>query len=172
MNNKEFEDSIQSLATEIREQAAGLRGELFLSFSYTSDVFNRYLDIELAKRDSSRTRFGILHNLITHGGSMTPTEIAKRVFRSKHAITRAIDVLEKDGLVKRSTVRGDRRLSKVSITKKGLKLIEANMADRREMSHRAMSCLTKRQAEVLRVISKKLRNHLLSFINDSNSAKR
>lgn len=165
---KPIEDSeIQPLATEIREQASELQGEIFLSFSYTADVFNRYLDILLAKRDSSRTRFGILHNLITHGGSMTPTEIAKRVFRSKHAVTRAIDVLEKDGLVRRGAVRGDRRLRRVSITREGLKRIAANMDDRREISQRAMSCLTQRQSEELRVILKRLRKHLLNMIYDS-----
>ena len=165
---KPIDDSeIQPLATEIREQAGELQGEIFLSFSYTADVFNRYLDILLTKRNSSRTRFGILHNLITHGGSMTPTEIAKRVFRSKHAVTRAIDVLEKDGLVRRGAVRGDRRLRKVSITREGLKLIAANMDDRREISQRAMSCLTQRQSEELRVILKRLRKHLLNMIYDS-----
>jgi DNA-binding MarR family transcriptional regulator len=161
------ESDIQPLADEIREQASELRGEIFLSFSYTADIFNRNLDIMLAKRNSSRTRFGILHNLVTHGGSMTPTEIAKRVFRSKHAVTRAIDVLEKDGLVRRGTVRGDRRLRKVSITKKGIKLIADNMDDRRESSQRAMSCLTQRQSEELKVILERLRKHLLSMIDDS-----
>jgi DNA-binding MarR family transcriptional regulator len=158
---------IEPLATEIREQAGELQGEIFLSFSYTADVFNRYLDILLARRNSSRTRFGILHNLITHGGSMTPTEIAKRVFRSKHAVTRAIDVLEKDGLVRRGTVRGDRRIRKVNITRKGLELIEANVDDRREISQQAMSCLGQRQSEELKVILERLRKHLLSLIYDS-----
>ncbi|MBA7686298.1 hypothetical protein ES703_94741 [subsurface metagenome] len=164
---KPIEDSeIQSLATEIREQASDLQGEIFLSFSYTADVFNRHLDILLAKRNSSRTRFGILHNLITHGGSMTPTEIARRVFRSKHAVTRAIDVLEKDGLVRRGAIHGDRRLRKVNITRRGLKLIAFNMDDRREIGRRAMSCLTQRQSEELRVILKRLRKHLLDMISD------
>jgi DNA-binding MarR family transcriptional regulator len=158
---------IEPLAAEIREQASELQGEIFLSFSYTADVFNRHLDVELAKRDSSRTRFGILHNLITHGGSMTPTEIAKRVFRSKHAVTRAIDVLEKDGLVRRGAVRGDRRLRRVSITRKGLKLIATNMYDRREMSQQAMSCLNQRQSEELKVILERFRKHLLSLLYDS-----
>jgi DNA-binding MarR family transcriptional regulator len=158
---------IEPLATEIREQAGELQGEIFLSFSYTADVFNRYLDVLLTKRDSSRTRFGILHNLITHGGSMTPTEIAKRVFRSKHAVTRAIDVLEKDGLVRRGTVRGDRRLRKVSITRKGLRLIATNVDDRREISRQAMSCLNQRQSEELKVILERLRKRLLSLIYDS-----
>lgn len=158
---------IEPLATEIREQASELQGEIFLSFSYTADVFNRYLDILLTRRNSSRTRFGILHNLITHGGSMTPTEIAKRVFRSKHAVTRAIDVLEKDGLVRRGTVRGDRRLRKVNITRKGLELIQANVDDRREISLQALSCLSQKQSEELKVILERLRKHLLSLIYDS-----
>ena len=97
---------------------------------------------------------------------MTSTDIDRRVFRSKHAVTRAIDVLEKDGLVRRGAIHGDRRLRKVNITRRGLKLIAFNMDDRREIGRRAMSCLTQRQSEELRVILKRLRKHLLDMISD------
>ena len=58
---------IQSMADEIREQAAQLRILTFLSFIYTADVVNRYLDIEVARYPVSRTGFSILHNLVLHG---------------------------------------------------------------------------------------------------------
>ena len=82
---------IQSMADEIREQAAQLRVLTFLSFIYTSDVVNRYLDIEVARYPVGRTGFSVLHNLVLHGGTMTPTDLSQRVFRSKHAVTRAGD---------------------------------------------------------------------------------
>ena len=78
MSTEELRDKqslLESLADEIRAQAVDLRGELLLSILYTTIVFNRYLEIETAKRESTPTRFGILHNLVTHGGVMTPIQI-------------------------------------------------------------------------------------------------
>ena len=40
---------LQSMAEEIREQAAQLRILTFLSFIQTADVVNRYMDIEVAR---------------------------------------------------------------------------------------------------------------------------
>jgi len=161
---------LDSLADEIRAQAVDLRGELLLSILYTTIVFNRYLEIETAKRESTPTRFGILHNLVTHGGVMTPTNIGKRIFKSKHAVSRAVDVLEKDGLVRRQPISGDRRLRRITITRKGLDFVTANLAEMRITSSKIFSCLNTRQAEELRIILKQLREHLLELI-DSSSAK-
>jgi len=91
----DYRRDIEILSSQLREQSKELQSDLFLLFSRTADVFNRYLEYELNKRNSNKTTYGILHNLITHGGYMTPTELAEKVFRSKHAITRSIDLLEK-----------------------------------------------------------------------------
>lgn len=162
---------LESLADEIRAQALDLRGELILSILYTTILFNRYLEIETAKRESTPTRFGILHNLVTHGGVMTPTNIGKRVFKSKHAVSRAVDVLEKDGLVKRQPVSGDRRFRRIAITPKGLDFVKANLAEMRVINHKTLSCLDIRQAEELRIILRQLRKHLLELIDSSSSQK-
>ena len=95
--NKVFSSELQTMADEIREQAAQLRVLTFLSFVYTADVINRYLDITLAKYPVGRTGFSVLHSLVLHGGTMTPTKLSERIFRSKHAITRVVDKLEELG---------------------------------------------------------------------------
>jgi len=78
---KSFENEIKSLANEIRAQGDDLRVGNFLSFIYTSDIVNRYLDTTLRKYGVNRTWMNILHTLITHDGTMTPLLIAssKRV---------------------------------------------------------------------------------------------
>ncbi len=148
--NNVTDQDLESLNAQIRQQSAELKGDLFLLIARTADVFNRYLDCELNKRNSNRANFAILHNLITHDGSMTPTELTKKVFRSKHSITRAIDSLEKEGLVKRRAVKGDRRLTSVRITKKGLEFVATKFADRQEIVHQALSGLNKKQSKELK----------------------
>lgn len=163
-----FKDSIESIAADIRTQARHLRVDTFLSLIYTADVVNRYLDIELTKQPASRTGFNVLNNLILHGGIMTPTDISKRIFRSKHAVTRIIDTLEKQGLVKREPIGEDRRTRKVSITKKGLELIKVTTADeQRRISHAVFSPLNEKQTKELNMILREVRKHVLSLIPHS-----
>jgi len=116
---KSFEDTMESLANDIRVQANDLRVDNFLSFVYAADIVNRYLDTELRRVHLNRTQMNILHTLVTHEGMLTPTELGRRVFRSDHAITRAVDGLEKEGLARREGTANDRRLRKVVITRKG-----------------------------------------------------
>jgi len=158
---------LQSMADEIREQAAQLRVLTLLSFVYTADVVNRYLDIEVARYPVGRTGFSVLHNLVLHGGTMTPTSLSQRVFRSKHAVTRVVDKLEKLGFVKRDAIGTDRRVRKVSITKEGLAFVKkAQAAGQQRMGNVLFSPLNKKQIESLGEMMKKLREHTLTLINN------
>lgn len=160
---------LQSMADEIREQAAQLRVLTFLSFMYTSEVVSRYLDIELARYPVGRTGFSVLHNLVLHGGTMTPTDLSKRIFRSKHAITRVVDRLEKFGYVKRDDIGSDRRVRKVSLTKEGLTFIkESRAVGQQRLGHILLSTLKHEQIEELGVIMKQIREHTLKLITDAN----
>jgi len=161
---------IQSMADEIREQAAQLRVLTLLSFVYTADVVNRYLDIEVARYPVSRTGFSILHNLVLHGGTMTPTNLSKRVFRSKHAVTRVVDKLEKLGFVKRDGIGSDRRVRKVSITNEGLAFVkEAQAAGQQRMGHVLLRPLGQKQVEALGTMLKQIREHVLELIDSART---
>jgi MarR family transcriptional repressor of emrRAB len=161
---------LQSMAEEIREQAAQLRVLTFLSFIYTSDVVNRYLEIEVARYPVSRTGFSVLHNLVLHGGTMTPTDLSKRIFRSKHAVTRVVDKLENLGFVKRDGIGSDRRMRKVSITKEGLEFVKkAQATGQQRLGHVLLSPLDRKQIESLRKMMKKIREHALTLIDNAKN---
>jgi DNA-binding MarR family transcriptional regulator len=158
---------IQSMADEIREQAAQLRVMTFLSFLYTAEVVSRYLDMELAKYPIGQTGFSVLHNLILHGGTMTPTDLSKRTFRSKHAITRIVDRLEKYGYVKRDDIGSDRRVRKVSLTKAGLTFVkESQAAGQQRLGSVLLGPLQRKQIEDLGVMMKQIREHALTLISN------
>src|SRR4030043_1087825 len=162
---------LQSMADAIREQAEQLRILTFLSFVYTADVINRYLDIELARYPVGRTGFSVLHNLVLHGGTMTPTKLSDRIFRSKHAVTRVVDKLEKLGFVKRGTIGSDRRVRKVSITKEGLVFVkESQAAGQQRVGHILLPPLDQKQIETLRTNMKQIREHALKLIAKRKSS--
>jgi DNA-binding MarR family transcriptional regulator len=166
--SKISDHELQSMADEIREQAAQLRVLTLLSFIYTADVVSRYLDIELARYPIGRTGFSVLHNLVLHGGTMMPTDLSKRIFRSKHAITRVVDRLEKLGFVKRDDLGSDRRVRKVSLTKEGLAFVkESHAAGQQRVGHVLLHPLDQKQTEKLGVMMKLIREHALKLIADA-----
>src|SRR3990172_3109353 len=165
----DFEERLETLAKDIQAQAKDLRYDNLLSFAYTADTMHRYLDIVLSKYAIKQTYYNILHSLITRGGVMTPTELSKRVYRSKHAITRAVDTLEREGLVAREGIGIDRRTRKVAITKKGLEAVKKSTPARRTISYDAMSCFNEQQAEEFNASLRQLRKHALDLIEAENS---
>jgi DNA-binding MarR family transcriptional regulator len=156
------------MADKIREQAAQLRVLTFLSFVYTADVVNRYLDIEIAEYPVGRTGFSILHNLVLHGGAMTPTNLSERVFRSKHAVTRVVDRLEKLGFVKRGAIGKDRRVRKVHITEEGLAFVKESQAvGQQRMGNVLLRPLDQEQIKSLDKMMRQIREHTLKLITDA-----
>ncbi|MFC1820632.1 MarR family winged helix-turn-helix transcriptional regulator, partial [Thermodesulfobacteriota bacterium] len=91
----------------IEKAAEEIRSREFSYLASFADIINRYMDLRFKKLN--RLRYGVLSLLITRGGSLTHTRLAKLMFRSKHGITKVIDDLEKDGLVVRTPGSRDRR---------------------------------------------------------------
>lgn len=95
---------------------------------------------------------------------MIQIELSKRVFRSRYAITKLVDMLENNGWVERQPVKNDRRMNNVTITKKGLYLIKNIMDEMLDMSQLAVSCLNDKEHQELRAMNKKLRNHVTGLV--------
>ena len=162
------DEKLESVSEKMKEQAKYYRQNVFVFLLYTSDILNKYLEIHMKKSGFNQIRYNILGNLITHGGRMKPTDISKRVFRSKTTLTRVIDGMEKDGLVKREPIGEDRRTREVTITSEGVRLIEDTMPVRRKVTDMAMSCLNKEQTGQLDTILTQFRRHLRSLITGSS----
>lgn len=158
-------EDIASLRNEVISEARSLKVDNFLSLVATAELVNTFVDIALRRSDDvTRTDMAILHALTAQGGSMKPTEVARRVMRSPHAITKAIDKLESQGKVSRDPIGLDRRTRTVSITQEGLDLVRRSIPRRQQVSARALSCLDDREMRLLGDILKKLRKHLSAEI--------
>jgi len=80
----------------------------------------------LAKYDLSSAKFNILL-IVKHIGKekgIAQNEISKQLLVTTSNITRMIDKLEKDKLVVRIALPGDRRVKLIQITKKGSDLLD------------------------------------------------
>lgn len=168
MNSVREKEIIKSLSEEIEQISEVVRLDSLILLMYAAEAATRYLDSQMKRHGHDQTRLNILYLLVGNGGTLTPTTISKRVYRSKHAITRAIDVLEEDGLVKRVASGTDRRSINVSITETGLNLVRESLPDLQRASSVATSCLTGEQVDTLREISRKLRKWLWSCMSDTS----
>ncbi len=162
-------ERLDSLAKRLRVQANDLRFDNFLSFIYTFEIVNKYLDNELREFGLNRTQMSILHILIARGGTLTPTELSRRITRSKHATTKAVDSLDMLGLTKSARTKRDRRLRKVSITERGLDLVEQTMSLRHTIGSQAMQCLDQEEAESFQTILRRFRKHVIQLMEENQA---
>ncbi|MCZ7662785.1 MAG: MarR family transcriptional regulator [Thermoleophilia bacterium] len=133
---------------------------------YAAEVVNRYMESRMKEFGHDQTRLNILYLLVASGGTLTPTDISEKVYRSKHAITRAIDILEKDELVRRERSPSDRRSINVTISEKGIDLVRRSLPKVQQASAIATSCLTNRQVEELKSTTRKLRHWISTSPTD------
>ena len=77
-------------------------------------------------------------SVLVFGGPATMSALARAEQVSRPAITRTVGALEKAGLVRREEVAEDRRLSRVSATASGRRLLEAGRQARIERLARVL----------------------------------
>jgi DNA-binding MarR family transcriptional regulator len=126
-HSESWQDSIEALSQEIRDCSKKLQDDPFLACVKTVFIASRsaqqQLDAWAKNNSASRIQFALLHSLILNGGRMTPTQIGKEISRSKYAVTRIVDSLEKRGLVKREPFGDDLRTKDVIVTRKGIQIV-------------------------------------------------
>src|SRR5512135_2104596 len=113
-------DEIEKVNSKIRS----LQMPRIIAFA---DVVNRYTEIIL-KNKVSWLQASALIFLITRGGSLTPSQLARIMLRSNYSITKLIDGLEKDRLVMRRPDTRDRRSITVEVTSEGLDYVTSSLS--------------------------------------------
>lgn len=151
------------------ETEGKLRLGAFLSLVRSTNVFMRYRTVEFRRHDSTSMRMMLMNALYLNGGSMTPTELSECVFRSRHSITSMVDTLERQGLVRRESNLEDRRSITVMLTPEGSQLFERMLPVGYEIGQRALSCLSGDEVVKLRMLFKRVREHLLTQITESET---
>ena len=160
-----FNEEIEKLANDIRAQHKDSTVDTFLLLDSTYDVIHRYVDMHFSNHTLSQTGFKVLNALILYGGHMIPTDISKKIFRSKHSVSKVIFTLESHGLVKIGSVGEDRRKREVKITAKGLAVAKkGNIYVRQRMSEEIMGILDNKEKSLMRKMLKRLRKHTSSLV--------
>src|SRR3989338_6027104 len=94
------------------------------SFGEVQVKFSSLYTAVLSKYDLSLPQYAVL-NMLENAGSITMTEMSRRLHISKPAVTHLVDRLEAGGFVKRGTDSGDRRVYRLEIKPRGKKIAAA-----------------------------------------------
>ncbi len=151
---------LKALSREINRISQEVQMASVIAINSTEEIIADFQKREWNRTESTRAGFRILNILTKYGGHMRFTDISKKVFRSKCAVSRVINNLEKARLVKREQVSKDRREKRISITEKGIEYIDATMHQRRLIGRQIMSCLNEKEMEQLIYLLKTIRKHI------------
>jgi len=150
---------------EIDKVNMQIRGMQIPRIIVFADVVNRYTQ-KILKSQVSWLRASALIFLITRGGTLTPGQLARIMLRSNYSITKLIDGLEKNRLVKRCPDNKDRRRVKVKITSEGLNYVISNLNNIGEAERELKCWLNDNESENLAAIIRKLRDKLIEKISE------
>ena len=88
-------------------------------------------------------------SILAEADCMTITALAEHTFIERSALSRLLEIMEREGLVKRRTRASDKRITEISITKKGTKTFLTMLPIRREIFKRAAKGIEDRDIETL-----------------------
>ena len=141
MNKFEFDDSLGYLVSKAN---AAMRGK-----------FNKFI-VELGLNSSSE-QWGLL-NVVKVNPGMTQKEIAAKIDKDKTNVTRMIDVLERDGRLKRESDPKDRRIFRIYLTEAGELLIKKLIPIADRVNKESSMELNSAEVVQLKILLKKIQN--------------
>lgn len=102
----------------------------------------------------------VVLEILKTNGNMNMTELSRMVWKQNANITRIIDKLEKQMLVERKAVEGDRRANLISITGKGEQLFKEVIPVVINVYKDALSTISKEEETITLNVLKKIISHL------------
>jgi DNA-binding MarR family transcriptional regulator len=147
-----FETVLESLPENAYHRRSWLA--LLRCFSHIERVLMQYLAQEY---NSSLPRYDVLTALALNKNGLTMGRLASMLMVSKGNITGVVRRLKQDGLVKKVTLKSDRRVQSVTISAEGRRLWELMHADYDRIISRILSGESETQ---IRALTKKLEKTL------------
>jgi DNA-binding MarR family transcriptional regulator len=139
---------------DLNPAALGLMGRLF----GTVELADEELTAGLAGHDLQPGWFDLLAALRRAGApyELTPTELMGTTMLSSGGITKRLDRLEQAGLVERRPDPGDRRGTRVRLTRRGLRVTDRAVETQMANAERLFRSLTRAERRTLDALLRKL----------------
>lgn len=126
--------------------------DLWVVLARAFDTIQRYARASIAQFGFQGTEFGVLE-VLYHKGDLPVCEVQRRILVQSGSTTYVVDKLVARGLVRRKTSRTDRRVTLLTLTPAGRRLMAKIFPSHAATLHRALGGLTAReQVEARRLL--------------------
>lgn len=129
--------------------------DTFIKLTRSSETLTSKLKLSLDDFGLSEGQFLALDALY-HLGSLSQKDLGSKLLKSGGNITMIVDNLEKNGFVRRTRRKDDRRFFMIELTSKGKKKIEETLPAQVELITKMSSALSKHEQKGLQALCKKL----------------
>ncbi len=132
----------------------------FVLFVQSAQSVLKYADATLyRKANLSVIKLIVLHLLAGRSGDMTPSMIAEWTQTERHNITTLVERMRRDGLVKSERNKEDKRFVNISLTDKGLEVLNKTKPVAWEIVHQVMLSISDGDALLLEKVLRVLRQN-------------
>jgi MarR family 2-MHQ and catechol resistance regulon transcriptional repressor len=114
----------------------------------------------LREHDLSRTAYNTLTILAQGEGPLGPQELAQQLLVSPGAVTQLLNLLERQGRIRREASKSDRRMSVVTLTPAGRRVLAEAQPAVAEATDRALAGLNSNEQRQLMRLLQKLEKHV------------
>ncbi len=164
-NNKKRE----LLSEDVQHQNEELNIKSLLEFMKLSHLLDKYLDAKLGVYGLNRTQRRIVSFILSKNNFMTPTELSRLSLLTIDTINKSVDTLDNMGLTRSYRSRKDRRVRRVTLTEKGLEMIEKILPLRYLTFSQIMSCFSKGEIKVFFQYIQRFIDHI-SHLTEQDAA--
>ena len=127
-------------------------------------VVQRARELELAKVGITPIQAGVLLILKTATKPVTPTQLARTLYREPHSMSALLQRMEKQGLIQRTKDLAQKNLVRISITRKGEEAFKRQWAAK--VTTNISSCLSDKEASMLETCLEKLRARAVEIVRE------
>ncbi len=148
--------------TEIARQVVG-------SFIGTNRLHKRVVDASIKSLGLHRSKHMLLMHLNRVGESFSQKDLAEHLQISPTAIAVKIKKLETDGFIERQKQHGDGRFNKVSITDKGMDIVNKTESIFQNIDSQMIEGISDKEIADFISITKKMQLNLQKFLKEGGA---
>lgn len=130
----------------------------------TATVVERARELELAQIGVSTIQAGVLYLLKSTTEPVTPSQLARTLYREPHSMSALLKRMEKQGLIKRTKDLDQKNMVRISLTKKGGETFNRQWGAK--VTTNITSCLSKKELDTLEICLEKLRARAIEIVRE------
>ena len=138
--------------------------KMWVKLFATATVVERARELELAQIGVSAIQAGVLYMLKSANEAVTPSHLARTLYREPHSMSALLKRMEKQGLIRRTKDLDQKNLVRISLTKKGEETFRLQWGAK--VTTNITSCLSKKELDMLETSLEKLRARAIEIVRE------